>query len=219
MEFKPHSDFSNERKSTDGKKSQCKSCISIYMMDYTSKNKNKKAEYDSHYRAKNKEIIYLKKLDYRVNNKQKLIQYRKDNAVHRRRKTADWIKNNIEYVLKKRVIDYQLNRESLIEKSRAYKRANKEKIKLYKLNNKGMINANTAKRHAQKLKATPVWANHWMISEIYDLAFLRSQTTNIKWHVDHVIPLQGRNVCGLHVENNLNVIPAVINLKKHNHHV
>lgn len=65
-------------------------------------------------------------------------------------------------------------------------------------------------------KATPKWANGFFIKEIYSLAKLRSTITKITWHVDHVIPLQHPLVCGLHVENNLQVIPAVDNMKKGN---
>ena len=43
-----------------------------------------------------------------------------------------------------------------------------------------------------------------------------NKNTAEKWHVDHIVPLQGKNVCGLHVEYNLKVIPAIDNLKKSN---
>lgn len=50
----------------------------------------------------------------------------------------------------------------------------------------------------------------------YHLARLRTQATGVKHHVDHIIPLQSDVVCGLHVENNLRVIPATMNIRKSN---
>lgn len=74
----------------------------------------------------------------------------------------------------------------------------------------------TAARYAQKLKATPSWANQFFIDEMYRLAHLRSKLTGIKWSVDHIVPLKSKTVCGLHVEHNLRVIPWSVNMAKKN---
>lgn len=74
----------------------------------------------------------------------------------------------------------------------------------------------TARRRAKRLQATPAWANGFFISEAYRLAKLRNKTTGIKWEVDHFYPLVSPVVCGLHVEQNLRVIPAVMNRAKKN---
>lgn len=77
------------------------------------------------------------------------------------------------------------------------------------------VNANTAARKSYVKRATPSWANKFFISEAYHIAKVREKMLGGKWHVDHIIPLRGKTVCGLHVENNLQVIPAPINLRKH----
>lgn len=57
-----------------------------------------------------------------------------------------------------------------------------------------------------------------VVFEAHDLRKRRNQLTGIEWHVDHIIPLKGENVCGLHIWNNLAVIPKVENLRKGNYH-
>ena len=55
--------------------------------------------------------------------------------------------------------------------------------------------------------------------EAHDLRRLRKQISGVDWHVDHIIPLNGNNVSGFHVWNNLQVIPASVNLSKGNREV
>ena len=68
---------------------------------------------------------------------------------------------------------------------------------------------------ARKMHATAGWANDFFIDEIYALAQLRTEMTGFKWEVDHIVPLMNDKVCGLHVENNLRVIPELENRQKH----
>lgn len=52
--------------------------------------------------------------------------------------------------------------------------------------------------------------------EAHDLRKRRNRTTGFEWHVDHILPLKGKTICGLHIWSNLQVIPKVLNLKKGN---
>ena len=100
----------------------------------------------------------------------------------------------------KRAADYQRH-------GREYYYRNKEKWRGIK-----------ARRRARLLQASPVLDSEylWMINEVYDLASLREKCTGVKWEVDHIIPLQGKEVCGLHVPWNLQVITQTENRRKGN---
>ena len=81
--------------------------------------------------------------------------------------------------------------------------------------------ARARKRQASKLLRTPKWLTQddlFIIEEAYHLAKLRSQLLSIPYHVDHILPLQGKKVSGLHVPGNIQVIPAKLNLQKSNRH-
>ena len=56
----------------------------------------------------------------------------------------------------------------------------------------------------------------WLIKEVYELAQLRTKLFGFSWHVDHIIPLKGKLVSGLHVIENLQVIPGIENIIKKN---
>ena len=78
---------------------------------------------------------------------------------------------------------------------------------------------NFYKREERLKEATPTWLTDLMLSEIKQLYKQRqelSESTGIEYHVDHIVPIQGENVCGLHVPWNLQIITAEENLKKSN---
>ena len=80
-----------------------------------------------------------------------------------------------------------------------------------------IILAHMAKRRATVLQRTPKWLTKEHLAQIvavYAEAQRLTAETGVKHHVDHVIPLMGKTVCGLHVPWNLRAIPQSENLKK-----
>jgi hypothetical protein len=72
-------------------------------------------------------------------------------------------------------------------------------------------------RRAKRLRAaTPAWVDQDAIATIYSQARRMTAEAGIPHEVDHIVPLRGRNVCGLHVPWNLRVIPSVDNRRKSN---
>lgn len=89
----------------------------------------------------------------------------------------------------------------------------KDRERKWRKENTGRLNAYSSWVRARRLSATPQWADRAMIEKIYAYAKHLDQA-GVKHHVDHIVPLQGKTVCGLHVENNLRVVIDVVNLRK-----
>lgn len=90
--------------------------------------------------------------------------------------------------------------------------------KKYRKEMVGLINAKTARRRSLKLQATPKWLtqlDHDHIKMFYEAA-ADQKRYGLTVHVDHIIPLQGEDVCGLHIAANLQLLPASENLRKSN---
>lgn len=63
-------------------------------------------------------------------------------------------------------------------------------------------------------RIVPPWADKDAIKATYRLAAIATSHTGMVWHVDHIYPIHGEKVCGLHVETNLQLLPAIENLAK-----
>jgi hypothetical protein len=74
---------------------------------------------------------------------------------------------------------------------------------------KGYARFHSRLREIAEIRQRPIWANLKKIMEIY-------VNRPEGYHVDHIIPLRGKTVSGLHVESNLQYLPALENMKKHN---
>jgi len=126
----------------------------------------------------------------------------------------EYLKNNKEKLLpaiiKYQTAYYESNREKLLQSRREYVQLNPEKLA-----------AQSAKRKAAKSQRTPRWltkADYAVIDSFYAQARVMSEQTGEKYHVDHILPLRGKKVSGLHVPSNLRVIPAAENIRKFNHY-
>ena len=85
----------------------------------------------------------------------------------------------------------------------------------YRKNNLGKVNARLMKYRADKLQATPPWFETILVSTIYRKAtLLRRCGSNVE--VDHIIPLRGKIVSGLHCAANLQILTVAENRSKSN---
>lgn len=130
---------------------------------------------------------------------------------------------NKERLKQQRAEYYAANKERELENMRKWKSDNAEYVleyaKQYALDNPEKRNASEMKRHARKVSGSIMDGDEWndfVLEEIYLLRKTRTNETNVLWHVDHIVPLQGKFVSGLHVWNNLRLITAKQNLSKKN---
>ena len=131
-----------------------------------------------------------------------------DNKDHITKRNAEWARNNPE---KKAAISKASgirNREKRNQQARAFKKRNK-----------AQVNASNAFRRASVREATPPWLDDCHKQEIkalYVLSQKFERLFGLKYHVDHIVPLNGETVCGLHVPWNLQILESKMNLKKSN---
>lgn len=97
-----------------------------------------------------------------------------------------------------------------------FKAKNRLKMKEWSLKNPSKVLEQSARKRATKLLRMPFWSDSKEIKRIYEVAQRKSNIEGRKYHVDHIIPLRGKLVSGLHIPSNLQIILELENLTKSN---
>ncbi|WNL63631.1 hypothetical protein ST4_073 [Aeromonas phage ST4] len=168
------------------------------------------SEKNSQYRQRNREAEAERARRWREQNRGAYLERKRSNR-----------EQNREYIAAYQRRHYERNRESALDRARRYREENKDTIARYKRDhyeaNPEKYLAQSARRRASKRRAVPAWfseLDQFAFEEAYDLAAIREAETGIEWHVDHMVPLQSKTACGLHCADNIQVIPADMNLSK-----
>ena len=115
---------------------------------------------------------------------------------------------------------YEKNRLAVIARAAARPAEEKRRNRSdYKDRNVDVVRADTSVRKRRHREATPKWltpAERLQMRELYVQARKMTELTRERYVVDHIVPLRGEEVCGLHVPWNLRVITQEENLKKSN---
>lgn len=114
----------------------------------------------------------------------------------------------------------QKNKAKFRERDRAWERAHPETVAARKrrerLRNPGVFRMRVAERRKAIRRATPGWADRSAIRAVYIEAARLTAETGVLYEVDHIDPLVSGVVCGLHIADNLQIIPASENRRKSN---
>jgi len=185
---KPQGDFSRSKVKRNGRHSYCKECFTEYQHEHYLSNLDKIKEYrrQPDFKAKAREYH----IKYYADNKENLLARRKEAWHSNPEIQKKWRGDNRDKVL-------------------AYK-------KNYRLKNSGKVNAAAMKRIADRNGLTPPWVDLKEVEHFYITAKMMEEETGIKYHVDHIHPLNGDGFNGLHVPWNLQILEASDNLTKGN---
>lgn len=221
--------FTNSRHRKDGKNPYCKKCTRKKSAEYAEKNPDKVKAAGAAWFQANKERRQARAKKWFSENPGKAAEYcarwREKNPGKNNELSRKWYADNREKALASDRQSRQANLEKfLIRERKSYaKRAarRKETSREWRARNKHRVALYAASRRSALAKRTPPWLTDAHFAEM--LTFFRqsealTKETGEPHHVDHIVPLRGKTVSGLNVPWNLQVLPALDNLRKSNSH-
>lgn len=186
------------------KTSACTECERERCRKYNRENSSVRKKYNN----ENKAALDEWKKTWSYENREK-INAQKREAYQRDRDAA----------LARRKRYYYENRSNQLLKNKEWRTANTKHLKEYQQENVAQYAFRTSLRRSARINATPAWLNEderLQIAAMYRQSRSLSISTSTPHQVDHIVPLKGHRVCGLHVPWNLRVITAFENLSKGN---
>ena len=110
----------------------------------------------------------------------------------------------------------KINKERLKAMRLLRRDKERESLRKYAKKNRALFNALGSKRKALQRRAIPVWADFKLIETFYQKAKEMSRATGVEYEVDHIVPIKSQYVCGLHCQQNLQVLTSEQNNSKGN---
>ena len=218
--------FSVDKQKKDGLSCHCKSCKATEGVLFRSMNKESGATRARAWRLANLAHVKAQRKAYYEQDKTKAIDqsraWRINNPERHAEALAIYAEVNRATINAKKAAYRIIHIERFKARSKAYSAlnadANNARGRKWAKDNPARRNANVARRRATEFRATPAWADAAAIVLVYKEARDAERRDGIKRHVDHIVPLQSKIVCGLHTAGNLQILSDLANRQKSNRH-